>query len=267
MGVLNVTPDSFSDGGDYLDAAAAVQQALRMVEQGADLIDIGGESSRPGAAPITSAEETARILPVLKALRTQVEVPISVDTTKASVARAAIEQGADMINDISALRFDPQMVKVLAESQCSVVLMHMQGKPRTMQDNPAYENVVQEVGEHLQQRCHFAMSHGIDGGRLIIDPGIGFGKRLEDNMALLGASRSLGELGWPLLIGASRKGFLGELLDEPDPKQRLEGNLAIAAWCHANAVPMLRVHEVRPVRRLFTTLDALTRQGGGHGTC
>ena len=263
MGIVNITPDSFSDGGDYRDAAVATQHALQLVAEGADLLDIGGESSRPGAEPITAEEKTARVLPVLKALRSQVEVPLSVDTTKAAVARAALEHGADMINDISALQFDPQMVEALAASQCSVVLMHMQGEPRTMQDSPAYDDVVQEVGDHLQERCKFAVAHGIEADRLIIDPGIGYGKRLADNMALLRASQSLGELGWPLLIGASRKRFLGEILGEADPLQRLEGDLAVAAWCHANAVHMLRVHEVRPFQRLFTTLNALADDNPG----
>lgn len=258
MGVVNITPDSFSDGGRWLDPARAVEHALQLAEDGADLLDLGAESSRPGASPVAEAEEMRRLLPVLHALRPRVRLPISVDTTKAAVARAALDAGADLINDISGLRFDAGMLPVLAGSRAGVVLMHMQGEPGTMQAAPHYGDAVAEVGAWLGQRLGEITAAGVAPERVLLDPGIGFGKRLEDNLALIRHLDRLRCAGRPLLIGASRKAFLGHLLSEPVPEKRLEGDLAVAAWCHAAAVEMLRVHEVRPIRRLFSVLDALT---------
>jgi dihydropteroate synthase len=257
MGVVNVTPDSFSDGGRFLEADAAVAHALTLVEAGADLLDLGGESSRPGAEPVSVATEMERVVPVLRDLRPRVDVPISIDTTKAAVARAALDLGADVVNDISGLRSDPEMLPLLAGSECGVVLMHMQGEPRTMQDAPRYDDVVAEVGRWLAHRLEALTEAGIAAGRMILDPGIGFGKRFADNLELLRHLDALRAGGRPLLVGASRKAFLGRLLGEPQPDQRLEGDLAVAAFCRQAGVDMLRVHDVRATRRLFRVLDAL----------
>ena len=257
MGVVNVTPDSFSDGGHFLDPDAAVAHALALVASGADLLDVGGESSRPGAAPVPAAEELARVLPVLRALRPRVEVPVSIDTTKAIVARAALDLGADIVNDISGLRFDPEMLPLLSGSVCGVVLMHMQGEPRTMQAAPHYDDVVGAVRTWLAQRFAAITAAGVDAERIAIDPGIGFGKRFGDNLELLRHLDTLRVAGRPLVVGASRKAFLGWLLDEPQPDRRLEGDLAVAAFCRQAGVEVLRVHDARATRRLFRVLDAL----------
>jgi len=263
MGVVNLTPDSFSDGGRLLDPALAVEHALQLVADGADLLDLGAESSRPGAAPVLVDEELQRLIPVLRALRPRVHVPLSIDTTKAAVARAALDAGADLINDISGLRFDAEMLPLLAKSRCGVVLMHMQGEPRTMQLAPHYDDVVAEVGGWLVRRLEEIARAGVAPERVLLDPGLGFGKRFDDNLELLQNLTRLRPAGRPLLVGGSRKAFLGRLLDEPVPERRLEGDLALAAWCHAARVEMLRVHEVRPARRLLRVLDALAAPPGG----
>jgi dihydropteroate synthase len=257
MGVVNLTPDSFSDGGRLATVEAAVRHALELVEDGADLLDVGGESTRPGASPVTAEEEARRVLPVLHELRPRVGVPISIDTTKASVARAALDLGCDVVNDVSGLRFDPEMREVLAGACCGVVLMHMQGEPRTMQEAPSYTDVVREVGDWLAARLADCERGGIDPARIVLDPGIGFGKRFEDNLALLRGLDRLRRGGRPLLVGASRKAFLGKILGEPDPARRIEGDLAIAAWCRRARVEILRVHDVRAARRLLRVFDAL----------
>jgi dihydropteroate synthase len=257
MGVLNVTPDSFSDGGRWLDPEVAVQHALQLIEDGADLLDIGGESTRPGAEPVSADVELARVLPVVQALRALVEIPISIDTTKAEVARAALDAGADVINDVSGLLFDPAMAPLVAERRASAIVMHMQGEPRTMQDAPHYGDVVTEVAAWLEARVVALVRSGIDADRILVDPGIGFGKRLEDNLALLRALPQLSAGGRPRVVGASRKRFLGILLDEPVPERRVEGDLAVAAHCRAAGIEVLRVHDVRPVRRMFGVLETL----------
>jgi len=258
MGIVNVTPDSFSDGGLAFEPEAAVRHALGLAAAGADLLDVGGESTRPGADPVPEAEELRRVLPVLQALRPQVDVPISIDTTKASVARAGLDAGCDLVNDVSALRFDPGMLPLVVERDCGVVLMHMQGTPRTMQDAPRYDHVVAEVGAWLAARLEVATAAGIDSERVLLDPGIGFGKRFEDNLALLGGLERLRVAGGrPLLVGASRKAFLGRLLDAPRPAARLAGDLAVVAHCRAARVGVLRVHDVAAVRGFLRVLDAL----------
>lgn len=258
MGVVNVTPDSFSDGGRYLDAGAALRHALQLVEDGAGLLDVGGESTRPGAAPVAVEEELRRVIPVLDRIRSQTAVPLSVDTTKAAVARAALDAGADVVNDVSGLRFDPAMAPLVSQSACSLVLMHMQGEPRTMQDAPHYDDVVHEVREALTARVAAAEAAGIARERIWVDPGLGFGKRQDDNLHLLRALAELRVPGCALLVGASRKRFLGALLDEPDPLRRQEGDLAVAARCYAAGADLLRVHDVRAVQRFFRVLDAIT---------
>ncbi|MFQ5600222.1 MAG: dihydropteroate synthase [Candidatus Krumholzibacteriia bacterium] len=257
MGVVNVTPDSFSDGGRFLETDAAVRHALHLVEDGADLIDVGGESSRPGAQAVPLDEELRRVVPVLRELRPRVGVPISIDTTKAEVARRALDLGADIVNDISGLRFDAGMLPLLAETRCGVVLMHMLGVPRNMQAKPHYDDVVRDVGRWLARRLEEVSAAGIAPERILLDPGIGFGKRFSDNLALLRRLDRLRIAGRPLLVGASRKTFLGWLLDEPDPARRLEGDLAVAAFCRSAGVEIVRVHDVRATRRVFRVLDAL----------
>ena len=260
MGVVNVTPDSFSDGGRYLETETAVSHALQLVEDGADLLDVGGESSRPGSAPVPLDEELHRVVPVLRGVRPRVTVPISIDTTKTEVARQALDLGADLVNDISGLRFDAGMLQLLAGSACGVVLMHMRGEPRTMQAAPRYDDVVCEVRAGFEARLADLAAGGIAPQRVLIDPGIGFGKRFEDNLVLLNRIDDLRTGARPLLVGASRKAFLGWLLGEPEPERRLEGDLAVAAHCRAAGVEVLRVHDVRAVRRLLCVLEAL---GGG----
>lgn len=257
MGIVNVTPDSFSDGGRYLDAAAALRHAVQLVEDGADLLDVGGESTRPGAAAVSVDDEIQRVLQLLRELRARVAVPLSIDTTKADVARAALDAGADIVNDVSGLRFDDDMLPLVAASDCGIVVMHMQGTPRTMQDAPHYDDVVGEVHTWLTERLDVLAAAHVDARRVVVDPGIGFGKRFEDNMALLRGLDALRAAGRPLLVGASRKRFLGQILDEPVAARRLEGDLAVAAFCRAAGVEVLRVHDVRATRRVFRTLEAL----------
>lgn len=255
--MVNVTPDSFSDGGRWLDPEAALEHALRLVDEGADLLDVGAESTRPGSEGVGADEELGRLVPVLRALRPRTGVPISVDTTKAAVARAALDLGADVVNDVSGLRADAGMLPLLARSRCGVVVMHMLGTPRTMQVAPRYDDVVAEVGAWLAGRLAEIATAGVAPERVLLDPGIGFGKRLEDNLALLRHLDRLRAGGRPLVVGASRKSFLGQLLDEPVPAKRLEGDLAVVAHCRAAGVEVLRVHDVRAVRRMLRVLDAL----------
>jgi len=257
MGVVNVTPDSFSDGGRFLEPGTALRHGLSLVEDGADVLDVGGESSRPGALPVDVDEEIRRIAPVVKELRRRTEIPISVDTTKAAVARAALELGADIVNDISGLRSDPEMLPFLATQGCGVVLMHMQGEPRTMQVAPHYEDVVREVRGWLEERYRSFVHAGIAPQRIVLDPGIGFGKRYADNLDLLRGLDALRLDERPLLVGASRKAFLGWLLAEPEPLARLEGDLAVSLHCHRLGVEILRLHDVRAARRLFRVIEAL----------
>jgi dihydropteroate synthase len=248
MGIVNVTPDSFSDGGAYLDPQRAVAHGVELVRQGADLLDIGGESSRPGSAPVSVEEELARVLPVVRALAARVAVPLSVDTTKAEVAERALEAGAHVINDITALRGDPALAEVVRRHRAGLVLMHMQGTPATMQQAPHYDEVVREVGEFLEARLQHASDLGIAISQVVLDPGIGFGKTLEHNLRLVARLGELARLGRPLMLGVSHKGFLGKLLGR-DVGDRLAGSLACV--CHALAhgsAQLFRVHDVGPTR-------------------
>ncbi len=248
MGILNVTPDSFYAGGRTFDANAAIEMGLSMIEDGADILDIGGESSRPGAAPVSSQQELARILPVLEGLRVKTSIPLSVDTTKASVAKSALRAGADIINDISALRFDPDMAETISKFGATVVLMHMQGVPQTMQQEPHYDDVVSEVRDYLLERAKVAQAAGIQPDRIILDPGIGFGKQLEHNLALLRQLPKLASCGYPVLVGLSRKSFLGQLLDLP-ATERLEGTIAANTVAILGGASIIRVHDVKEGRR------------------
>lgn len=243
MGVLNVTPDSFSDGGRFLEPSVAVDHALRMVAEGANLIDVGGESSRPGAEPVEVSEELQRVIPVMEALARAIAVPLSVDTTKAEVARQAVRSGASIINDISALRLDPAMRRVAAESGAGVILMHMQGAPKTMQRAPEYADVVREVKDFLISSLREATKNGIEPERILLDPGIGFGKNLQQDLTLLAELGSLAEIGRPLCVGVSRKSFIGTVTDAALP-DRLPGSLAAAVVAMMNGARLLRVHDV-----------------------
>jgi len=257
MGIVNVTPDSFSDGGSYLDPAQAVQHGMDLASQGADLLDIGGESTRPGSAPVSAKEEANRVVPVIKGLRKELpDILLSIDTTKASVAHLAVEAGVDIVNDVSAGTQDPEMFNLVASSDVGYILMHMQGTPRSMQQNPAYRDVVSEVISFLQDRLNKAIAAGIAKDRLAIDPGIGFGKTLEHNLALLSELSAFTQLGHPLLLGVSRKRWIGELTGQ-SVEHRLAGSLAGAAACIERGAHLLRVHDVAETKDLIRVLDRI----------
>jgi dihydropteroate synthase len=262
MGILNITPDSFYDGGRREDVSQAIADGVAMVEAGAEILDIGGESTRPGSRPVSDQEELGRVLPVLSGLRREIKIPISVDTYKAKVAQAALEAGADLVNDISALRFDPEMATLIGREQVPVVLMHMQGTPRTMQNEPLYSDVVREVRDFLADRLNEATDRGVAPEATIIDPGIGFGKTLEHNLTLLRSLPSLVALGRPLLVGASRKTFLGKILGL-DPDERLEGSLAAAVAAVLGGANILRVHDVKETVRATRIADAIRYGAAG----
>lgn len=257
MGILNVTPDSFSDGSAFLSLEDAVYQAEKLISEGCDILDVGGESSRPGAQPVEAQAEAERVVPVIRAIRKQSAIPISIDTVKASVAEASLDAGASMINDISGLRADPGMIKLAARRQCPVCIMHMQGTPQNMQDNPSYENVIREIMNFFTQRILSAKEAGISKDNIILDPGIGFGKRLEDNLGILRELRVFRELDCPLLTGPSRKSFIGSLLDQPEPRERLYGTLGAVAAAVRNGAAIVRVHDVKPVREMLTVMLAV----------
>jgi dihydropteroate synthase len=256
MGILNVTPDSFYGGSRHVDPAKAIADGIAMAASGADIIDIGGESSRPGAAPVTEEEERARVLPVVHGLRRELAVPISIDTYKANVARAALDAGADIVNDISALRFDPAMVSVIAAEKVPIVLMHMQGTPQTMQVEPYYRDVTREVRDFLAAQMYEAMDAGVAPEGIILDPGIGFGKTIEHNLQLLRGLPVLAALGQPLLVGVSRKAFIGKILDL-EPAARLEGSLAAAVAAALAGANIVRVHDVAETNRAVRVADAI----------
>jgi dihydropteroate synthase len=258
MGVLNVTPDSFSDGGRYLDPAAAVAHALAMVEQGADLIDIGAESSRPGAAPVDEQEELRRLIPVVKAVCRETTIPVSVDTTKATVARRALEAGASIVNDISALRWDPGMAQAVAQARAGLVLVHMQGRPATMQRAPQYGDVVEQVRAFLSERLQAAMTAGIEREQIVLDPGLGFGKTPEHNLLLLRRLDAFLTLGRPILVGASRKAFIGAVVDRP-VDERLMGTVAAVVVAILRGARIVRVHDVGALRDVVKMVQAIRR--------
>jgi len=256
MGVLNVTPDSFSDGGRYLDHRAAVAHGLTMLAEGADLIDVGGESTRPGASYLDERTELDRVLPVIEALALAADVPISIDTRKSTVARAALAAGAGIVNDVSAGRDDPDLLGVVAEAKAPVVLMHMRGTPATMQDDPSYTDVVGEVERFLADRCDAAEAAGVPHDSLVVDPGIGFGKRDEHNYALLDELARFTRLGHPVLVGTSRKGFIGRALALPQ-HERVEGTAATVVWAVERGARIVRVHDVRHMVRTVRMTEAL----------
>jgi dihydropteroate synthase len=256
MGILNITPDSFSDGGEFYDTERAIERGIQMVEEGADIIDIGAESTRPGAEPLPADVELKRFIPVLKGLLQRVDVPISIDTYKSVVAEAALKAGAHLINDISGLRFDPRMKEVVAKYQVPVVMMHIKGEPRNMQQNPHYDDVIGEIYNYFAEGIRSAEAAGIDKHKIIIDPGIGFGKRLQDNYEIIRRLSEFQDLGCPILIGPSRKSFIGSVLALP-PDQRLEGTLAAVAIAIQNGAHLVRVHDVKQVWRACRIADVL----------
>ena len=255
MGVLNLTPDSFFPASRQDDPGPAVAAALRLLDEGADILDLGAVSSRPGALPVPAAEEQARLLPTLRALRPLTDRPLTVDTSRAATARLALDAGADGINDITAGLGDPGLLPLAAERGCGLVLMHMQGDPRTMQDDPRYIDAAAEVRRFLADRVAVARAAGVAGDRIAVDPGLGFGKRLEDNLTLLAALRDLGG-GQPLLLGASRKSFIGQLADAP-VAERLPGSLAALAAAFTGGVAVVRVHDVAASRQFLAVLAAI----------
>ena len=264
MGILNVTPDSFSDGGTHAGVETALGHARRMIAEGAEIIDIGGESTRPGAAEVVVAEEIGRTAPVIAALRREWDGLISIDTMKAAVAAAALEGGADIVNDVSGLTADPEMAAVCVESGCGVVVMHMQGDPRTMQVAPHYDDVVAEVRAFFEERLAALSAAGLDPETICFDPGIGFGKTVAHNLALLRALPELGVAGRPLLLGVSRKSFIGRVLGSDDLADRSWPTVAITAWAREAGVMVHRVHEVLPNVQALRMTEAILHRGIPH---
>src|SRR6266478_2049161 len=257
MGVVNVTPDSFSDGGQFLETSAAVARALHLIDEGADLLDIGGESTRPNAEPVSEAEELRRVVPVIERLAGEVKVPISIDTMKPGVARAALKAGATLVNDVAASRDDLEMWQVVAEAGSGYVLMHMKGTPQTMQQNPAYGDVVVEVGEFFSERLAKLNAFGIAAERVVLDVGIGFGKSLEHNLRLLGALEIFAKWDRPLLLGVSRKSFIGQVTGATEMADRLPGSLACACWGVEHGVNIIRTHDVKATRQAVRMTEAV----------
>lgn len=258
-GILNVTPDSFSDGGRFFEPGRAVDRALQMVEQGARIVDIGGESTRPGSKGVPEAEELARVIPVIKKLRSLTPALISIDTRKSEVARAALEEGADLVNDISGLRHDPRMAGVVAKACVPVILMHMKGTPETMQLNPQYANLLVEIRDFFLERIKQVEQEGIADDRIIIDPGIGFGKNLQHNLTLLNQLDYFLDLEKPILVGPSRKSFIGQILEEP-VEQRLEGTLAAAVLGWLRGAAIIRVHDVLETKRALLVARSIVKE-------
>jgi dihydropteroate synthase len=259
VGILNVTPDSFSDGGEFLEAEAAAARAARMLDEGAAIIDVGGESTRPGSDPVDAEEERRRILPVVEAvLEARPEAVVSVDTYRASTAGAALDAGASLVNDVSALR-DPRMAPLVAERGVPVILMHMLGEPKTMQQDPRYDDVVREVRDFLSRKAEEAVAAGIAEEKIILDPGIGFGKTLQHNLLLLKHLDEISSLGFPVLVGASRKGFLGRITGAADPKERLFATVATTVLAYEGGASLFRVHDVRPNAEALAVAAAVRR--------
>ena len=255
MGIVNVTPDSFSDGGLFLDPRRAIEHGRELAAEGADLLDVGGESTRPGAEAVSAEEELSRVVPVVEGL-TAGEVPVSIDTSKRAVAEAALNAGAGIVNDVTALRGEPELAGLCAERDCEVVLMHMLGDPRTMQEDPVYDDVVDDVKAFLAERIDFATAEGIDEERIWVDPGIGFGKTVEHNLELLRNLGELADLGRPVVVGTSRKSFIGKLTGAPVDR-RLGGTIASSVIAFANGAEVLRVHDVSPMCEALTVAEAV----------
>ncbi|MGB7520331.1 MAG: dihydropteroate synthase [Spirulinaceae cyanobacterium] len=260
MGILNITPDSFSDGGQFNGLETASKQARKLVEAGADILDVGGQSTRPGAAQISLEEELKRVLPVVEKLRQEMSVPISIDTTRAAVARAAIQLGADLINDISGGTFDPEMLPIVAQLQVPIILMHIKGTPETMQQQTNYQDLIGEITNFLTQQISLAIAAGIERSQIIIDPGIGFGKTSEQNLEILNRLKELTCLNSPILIGTSRKSFIGHILKRKDPQKRVWGTAATCCAAIANQADILRIHDVEQMHDVCRVADAIWRE-------
>jgi len=256
MGIINTTPDSFSDGGKYNSASEAIDFAYELLREGADIIDIGGESSRPGADPISAEEEIKRISPLLSELVKNTESTVSIDTYKSSTANYALNNGACLVNDISGLSFDKEMVDIVIRHNASIVIMHMKGTPKTMQKNPNYDNVIDEICDFLTNQVDFAINKGVSSDKIIIDPGIGFGKTLNDNYEIIAKLSQICDLGHPVLVGPSRKSFIGTTLDEPVEK-RLEGSVTAAAMCYHSGAKILRVHDVKETKKSLSIVKKI----------
>lgn len=259
MGILNVTPDSFSDGGVFFDKKKAIERAFRLVEEGADIIDVGGESTRPGSEPVSAQEEIRRTIPVIEAIASKVKVPVSIDTYKSEVARRALDAGASIVNDISGLRFDPDMPKVVAEYGVPVIIMHIKGRPKDMQQNPAYEALIPEIMDYLRISMRLAEKFGISREMIIIDPGIGFGKTFEHNLQIIKNLKEFTKLGRPIAIGVSRKAFIGKILGDVPPSERLEGTAAAVAVSIFNGANIVRVHDVKEIAKVAKVTDSIKR--------
>jgi dihydropteroate synthase len=258
MGILNVTPDSFSDGGKFLAFDSAVGHALRMAEDGADIIDVGGLSTRPGSEPMSEEEEAQRAIPVIEAISNHTDVPVSIDTYRAGVARRALEAGASMINDVSGLGFDPEMADVAAQAGVPVVVMHIKGTPRDMQQNPVYEALIPEIVDYLRGRIRLAAEAGIE--QVIIDPGIGFGKTFDHNLEIIHNLHEFTLMGKPVLVGPSRKAFLGKILGDVPSAERVEGTAAAVSACILNGANIVRVHDVKEMVKVARVADAIKRE-------
>ncbi|WP_456341682.1 dihydropteroate synthase [Thermovibrio sp.] len=263
MGILNATPDSFSDGGRYTTVELALKRAEEIISQGGKIVDVGGESTRPGAPPVPLEEELRRVIPVIREVRKRLGEGffISVDTYKAEVARQALLEGADMVNDISGLQFDPKMAEVVSSFGCPVVIMHIKGTPRDMQKNPYYEDAVSEICDYFEERLSFALERGIGRDKIILDPGIGFGKRLEDNLCILKRFSEFRVFGLPLLVGASRKSFIGAITGEDEPQERLAGSLGAIAPAFYGGAKIFRVHDVKETYQFLKLLRAVEEAG------
>lgn len=259
MGILNVTPDSFSDGGVFFNEKKAIEHAFRLVEEGADIIDVGGESTRPGSEPVSVQEEIRRTIPVIEAIASKVKVPVSIDTYKSEVARHALDAGASIVNDISGLRFDPDMPKVVAEYGVPVVIMHIKGRPKDMQQNPVYEALIPEIMDYLRISIRLAEKFGISREMIIIDPGIGFGKTFEHNLQIIKNLKEFTKLGRPIAIGVSRKAFIGKILGDVPPSERLEGTAAAVAISIFNGANIVRVHDVKEIAKVAKVTDSIKR--------
>ncbi|MEW6109846.1 MAG: dihydropteroate synthase [Nitrospirota bacterium] len=260
MGILNVTPDSFSDGGIHFEKSRAIDRALEMIDEGADIIDIGGESTRPGSDPVAAEEELKRIIPVIEALSGKINIPISIDTYKSEVASKAIEAGASIVNDISGMRFDPDMPEVISRHKVPVVIMHIKGNPKNMQNNPIYEALLPEITDYFRAGIRFAVGSGIPENLIIIDPGIGFGKTFDHNLEIINNLHEFSPLGKPVLIGPSRKAFIGKILDGAPAGERLEGTAAAVAVSIIKGADIIRVHDVKEMARVARVADAIKRE-------
>jgi dihydropteroate synthase len=261
MGILNVTPDSFSDGGEWFDFDEAVEHGRALVAEGADILDVGGESTRPGAAPVALDEELRRVVPVIRVLR-EVGAQLSIDTMKLTVAEAAVEAGATFVNDVTAFRHEPEIAGFVADRGCDCCLMHMLGEPRTMQDDPRYEDVVDDVRAFLEERAEFAVGEGVREERIMVDPGIGFGKTLDHNLELLRRLDEIVAVGFPVVVGTSRKSFLGRLTGREDPHDRVAATVATTVLALERGAAVFRVHDVAPTKDALTVATATLRADG-----